>query len=58
MIIENNKIERLYMIGFEFAGSVLNSHWKLNTIMVKQLNLFSVKNFKDSYVIGKLSFKF
>lgn len=52
-IIENQKVESLYMIGFEFAGSVLNSHWKLTTYMDKKLNLFWEKYFKDSYVIGK-----
>lgn len=51
-IIENQKIEYFLLIGFEYAGSVLNKYWKINTYMQQKVDDYYSNNFQGAYVIG------
>lgn len=46
------KVENFLLIGFEFAGSILNSYWKINTYMLEKVEEFENEHFQDAFVIG------
>lgn len=48
----SQKLEYLYLIGFEFGGHVLNNYWLLNSNMQKKIQKYSSANFDGAYVIG------
>jgi len=50
---ESQKIENLNLIGFEFAGNVLNKHWKPKYFLYKKMTNFLNKHFQNSFIIGK-----
>lgn len=49
---ESQKLENLYLIGFEFAGHILNNYWRPKPSLKRRIEAFSQSNFIDSYVIG------
>lgn len=49
----NHKLEYLFMIGFEFAGHVLNNYWLLKPNLTKKIDdLAHRTNFNSYYMIG------
>lgn len=56
-IIENQKLEYLFLIGFEFAGHVMNNYWMLNKMLANKINDFVHKEFNGNYMIG-MQFRF
>jgi hypothetical protein len=51
-VIDDEKIEPLYQIGFEFAGHVLNNYWLLKENITQVVNNFIQKEFSGHYMIG------
>lgn len=54
-VIKWQKMEYLFLVGFEFAGTALNRHWILNKNngdMITKLNTFLDREFKNAFVIG------
>lgn len=49
---ENQKVENLFQIGFEFAGHVLNNYWVLKPHIQKRVNDFIMQKFKGNFIIG------
>lgn len=49
---ENQKIEYLYMIGFEFAGHVLNHYWNLKPYLNNKAAKLVRTKFGTNFVIG------
>lgn len=46
------KIEFLYMIGFEFGGHVLNNYWRLKPNLTRKVDNFIREKFSAHFVIG------
>jgi hypothetical protein len=51
-ISKNEKLENLFQIGFEYAGSVLNKHWRLKRNLTDRIERFAERNFRNKFVIG------
>lgn len=51
-IVEQQRIEYFQMIGFEYAGSILNNYWRLNKRMQEKVDDFYRHNFEGAFVIG------
>ncbi|CAF1044801.1 unnamed protein product, partial [Brachionus calyciflorus] len=49
---ELEKIERLYMIGFEVGSNLLNEFWLIKPSFLNEINSFYNDNLKDYFVIG------
>jgi hypothetical protein len=56
--LDSQKIDFIFFIGFEFAGSFLNRHWVPNESLTRKLNTFVDRNFKESFIIGKYKLVF
>ena len=46
------KKERLFKVGFEIGGNLLNRIWHPNEAIMKQIELFVNEYFKNNFVIG------
>lgn len=51
-IVDEQKLEYLFLIGFEFAGYVLNNYWLLSENLGNKVNDIVQKEFKGNYMIG------
>ncbi|CAF0773369.1 unnamed protein product [Brachionus calyciflorus] len=49
---ELEKIESLYMIGFEVGSNLLNEFWLIKPSFLNEINSFYNDNLKDYFVIG------
>ena len=49
---QNTKLDRLFQIGFEFAGHVLNNYWLLKPRIKQKVNSFIEKKFSGDFIIG------
>jgi hypothetical protein len=47
-----NKLEHLYRVGFEYAGTVLRRHWRLRRFLLEKIHHFEEAFLKGYYVIG------
>lgn len=57
--IESQKLEYLYLIGFEFAGHVLNNYWRLKPSLSNKVDSYVKQHFEGFYVIGlQMRFQF
>lgn len=54
-LLESQKTDLMLLIGFEFAGNFLNKHWIPNNDLSKKINRIIKTDFKNSFVIGKLT---
>jgi hypothetical protein len=50
-------INYLYRTGFELAHNLMNKFWRSNGKIMRQVNLYRERFFKDNYVIG-MQFRF
>jgi hypothetical protein len=58
-IFDNQKLEYLFLIGFEFAGNVLNKYWFLSEKYANKVKNLINDKFKGNYMIGmQLRFEF
>lgn len=46
------RLERVFAIGFEFAGHVLNNYWFANENINNDVDVFYENEFRDCFVIG------
>lgn len=56
-IVEQQRIEYFLLIGFEYAGTILNKYWRLSKRMQEKVDDYYKKNFEGAYVIG-MQFRF
>lgn len=49
---QNQKIDKLFNIGFEFAGYVLNNYWHLKAYLAKKVDNFVKNKCSKYYIIG------
>ncbi|CAF1088724.1 unnamed protein product [Brachionus calyciflorus] len=49
---EEEKIHRLYMIGFEVGSNLFNKVWVINQKFMNEINEIYDENFKNNFVIG------
>ena len=52
-LLDSQKADLMFLIGFEFAGNFLNKHWIPNNDLSKKINRIIKTEFKNSFVIGK-----
>jgi len=46
------KQEKIFQVGFEVGGNLLNRFWRPNEAILKQIHFFVDKYFKNNFVIG------
>lgn len=49
---EAEKVNSLFMVGFEYAGNVLKHYWRLNENWQRKVDMYYENEFRDFYVIG------
>ena len=49
---DDDKKEKLFRVGFEVGGNLLNKIWKPNGDIQKEIDFYLKKEFKSNYVIG------
>lgn len=49
---QQDKQERLFKVGFEVGGNLLNRIWRPNKVVTQEIDYYLNKYFKNSFVIG------
>jgi hypothetical protein len=57
IITTNETLNAAYRVGFELAHSIITTLWRPNAYLMKQIDTYVEKHFKDNFVIG-MQFRF